>query len=80
MTGETIEVAPGDVRTIAGLSRFHRDLFNDRGDLGFGASFTDGTSGSFVSGRVAIPEPSSGAMGGFAVAMYAWSASRARRA
>uniref|UniRef100_UPI003703DD2C DUF7453 family protein n=1 Tax=Bythopirellula polymerisocia TaxID=2528003 RepID=UPI003703DD2C len=31
--------------------------FNDRGQLAFGATFTDGTSGVFVSNRVAIPEP-----------------------
>ena len=31
--------------------------FNDRGQLAFAATFTDGTSGVFVSDLVAIPEP-----------------------
>ena len=32
--------------------------FNDSGQLTFGALFTDGTSGVFVSNLVAVPEPS----------------------
>ncbi|MEZ6072461.1 MAG: PEP-CTERM sorting domain-containing protein [Pirellulales bacterium] len=34
-------------------------LFNDRGQVAFGATFTDGTSGIFVSNAVAVPEPAS---------------------
>lgn len=35
-----------------------RSAFNDLGQLAFAASFTDGTSGVFVSNLVAVPEPS----------------------
>ncbi len=55
-----------DLRTIADLSFVsgsgnedgRRRGFNDAGQLAFWASFTDGTSGVFVSTAVAIPEPS----------------------
>jgi hypothetical protein len=64
--GELLEVTPGDFRTIAELS-MHSSLgyteayraFNNKGQLTFGAIFTDGTSGVFVSNLVAIPEPTS---------------------
>ncbi len=69
--GDLLEVAPGDVRTISGLNLvngFSLDSgtgnsdgrpsgFNNLGQLAFQASFTDGTSGVFVSNRVAVPEP-----------------------
>jgi hypothetical protein len=62
--GELLEVAPGDFRTISelsmltslGYSESYR-AFNSKGQLTFGAKFTDGTSGVFVSNLVAIPEP-----------------------
>jgi hypothetical protein len=64
--GELLEVTPGDFRTIAelsmlsslGYSEAYR-AFNNKGQLTFGAIFTDGTSGVFVSNLVAIPEPTS---------------------
>jgi len=69
--GDQLEVAPGDFRTINGLSfltrieeqgqsSFRRNGtgFNDRGQLAFWASFTDGSDGIFVSNLVAVPEPS----------------------
>jgi hypothetical protein len=64
-TGELLEVAPGDFRTIdrfqfigsSGNQDGRNSLFNERGQLAFGATFTDGTSGIFVSNAVAIPEP-----------------------
>jgi hypothetical protein len=70
--GDQLEVAPGDFRTIGGLVLPFTDsqsrstgnadgrpsAFNNRGQLAFRATFTDGTSGIFVSNRVAIPEPS----------------------
>ena len=60
-SGDTIEVAPGDVRTIQSLSMFtfHGDDdgkargLNDLGQVAFKASFTDGTNGVFVSNVVA---------------------------
>jgi hypothetical protein len=71
LEGDLIEVAPGDARQISTL-RFlgsgtedFRELqtqslnngFNDRGEIIFVATFTDGTSGVFLSSLVAIPEP-----------------------
>lgn len=56
-----------DFRTVSGFSIAwdplsnkdgHRSGFNDRGQLAFQASFTDGSTGIFVSNLVAIPEPS----------------------
>jgi hypothetical protein len=43
--------------------------FNDRGQLAFGAGFTDGSSGIFISDLVAIPEPVSFALTGSALAV-----------
>jgi hypothetical protein len=64
-TGDLLEVAPSDFRTIRGLSFLgstgNQDGipsgFNDRGQLAFFAFFTDGSSGVFVSNVVAVPEP-----------------------
>ncbi len=68
--GDPLEVAPGDIRTISSLSFNFAGIgtsnsnglpsgFNNLGQLAFVARFTDGTSGIFVSNRVAVPEPSS---------------------
>jgi hypothetical protein len=70
--GDLLEVAPGDFRTISNLtflangsdfstgnSDGRPSAFNNLGQLAFNAAFTDGTSGIFVSNRVAVPEPSS---------------------
>ncbi len=66
--GNALEVAPGDLRTIASLS-FQSNAgnsdgqpsgFNDEGVLAFGASFTDGSSGIFVSRLASVPEPKLG--------------------
>jgi hypothetical protein len=69
--GDLLEVAPGDFRTISlltflgdrdshstGNSDGRPSAFNNLGQVAFSAIFTDGTSGIFVSNRVAIPEPS----------------------
>jgi hypothetical protein len=70
--GDMLEVAPGDFRTISylletsdhvtGNGDGRRSYFNNRGQLAFAATFTDGTSGIFVSNRVAIPELSTFAL------------------
>jgi hypothetical protein len=67
-TGDLLEVAPGDFRTIGGLlfglyeptgnSDGRGSGFNNLGQLAFWSSFTDGSSGIFVSNAVAVPEPS----------------------
>lgn len=66
--GDSIEVAPGDFRTIAELVRSadgggpsmgKSRTFNDLGQVAFHARFTDGTEGVFVSNLVAVPEPAS---------------------
>ena len=73
--GDLLEVAPGDFRTISGLNLvngFSLDSgtgnsdgrpsgFNNLGQLAFQASFTDGSSGIFVSNLVAVPEPDAAA-------------------
>jgi hypothetical protein len=61
-TGDQLEVAPGDSRTLAELdfvsvsnnSDGRRSAFNNVGQLAFWASFTDGSQGVFVSNKVAI--------------------------
>ncbi|NOZ39927.1 MAG: hypothetical protein GXP24_06850, partial [Planctomycetes bacterium] len=60
-----------DIRTVAELmfARLTGNAdgrpsgFSDRGELSFYASFTDGTSGIFVSDVVAIPEPTAQVLG-----------------
>ena len=45
-----------------------RDFFNDRGQVAFLASFTDGTSGLLVSDPISVPEPSTvGVVGAIAI-------------
>jgi hypothetical protein len=87
-TGDLLEVAPGDFRTIRlpffdpsnGISTGNSDgrpsFFNNRGQLAFAATFTDGSSGIFVSNRVAIPEPSTCAL--VALGCVAWIATPRR--
>ena len=66
-SGDLLEVAPSDFRTIQSVSFVansgnedgRRSGFNDSGQLVFAARFTDGSSGVFVSNAVAIPEPTS---------------------
>jgi hypothetical protein len=78
--GDLLEVAPGDFRTISGLGFFggtgnsdgRPSGFNDRGQLAFSASFTDGSQGIFVSNLVAVPEPSSVAIVGLSMALLLW--------
>jgi len=68
--GDLLDVDDGigiDLRTIStigfsgatGNEDGRASGFNDLGQLVFSASFTDGTSGIFVSNLVAVPEPAS---------------------
>ncbi|MCA9234707.1 MAG: hypothetical protein KDA44_04525 [Planctomycetales bacterium] len=65
MTGQPLELASGDVRVVESLlfagnantEDGHRVGLNDRGQVAFQATFTDGTWGVFVSNAVAVPEP-----------------------
>jgi len=65
--GDELEVSPGDFRTVSqvffaantGGSDGRRSGFNNLGQLGFRAVFTDNSQGIFVSNLVAIPEPTS---------------------
>jgi hypothetical protein len=79
--GDLLEVAPGDFRTISlltflgdrdshstGNSDGRPSAFNNLGQVAFSAIFTDGTSGIFVSNRVAVPEPSTFLLAAAAVA------------
>jgi hypothetical protein len=60
-TGDLVEVAPGDFRTLGSIdfipvsanSDGRRSAFNNVGQLAFWASFTDGSQGVFVSNEVA---------------------------
>ncbi len=66
--GDLLEVADGDVRTISDLGFVgdsgnedgRRSGFNDLGQVAFHATFTDGSSGVFVTN---VPEPSTSALG-----------------
>ena len=65
--GDELEVAPGVFRTVEFLNIGETSPdaegtptgFNALGQLAFQATFTDGSTGIFVTDRVAIPEPSS---------------------
>jgi hypothetical protein len=57
----------GFLEASAGAESGWPSAFNDRGQIAFVATFTDGTSGAFVSNLVAIPEP-----GGAVLLMAAW--------
>ncbi len=84
--GNPVQVAPGDFRTVGELRFLTRGLtpqptgnsdgrpsaFNNLGQLAFMASFTDGTSGIFVSNRVAVPEPSAMLLTALAAAGLSW--------
>ncbi len=61
-TGDSLEVAPGDIRTIDFLESAAKGGFNNLGQLAFTAHFTDGSAGILVSNLVAIPEPCSDAL------------------
>jgi hypothetical protein len=60
--GDAFEIAPGDLRTVLSFSTIsnttgldgRRSMFNEASELVFSATFTDGTSGVFVS---TVPEP-----------------------
>jgi hypothetical protein len=57
-TGQRLEVAPGDLRTIASFAANYQ--FNNQGQVAFLANFTDGGSGIFVAGPSSVPEPGAG--------------------
>ena len=73
-TGGLLEVAAGDVRKISSLDFVagsgngdgQPSGFNDMGQVAFRATFTDGSSGIFVSSAVAIPEPATLVLQGLA--------------
>ncbi len=60
--GDALQVAPGDIRTVSSLvfaggsgnEDGFASSFNDSGQLAFRASFTDGTSGVFVSDQASF--------------------------
>jgi hypothetical protein len=63
-TGSELEVTPNVFRVITGLDLLGAAAkigsgFNDLGQIAFIANFSDGSSGIFVSNRVAVPEPDS---------------------
>ncbi len=60
----------GSLRFISGTNNSQPSGFNNSGQLAFRASFTDGTSGVFVSNLVAIPEPTTWVLAEFAVLIF----------
>lgn len=91
--GDLIDVdnGPGiDLRTIASFSYFGDDgylgpkigqqgSFNDLGQFAFVATFTDGSSGIFVSNAAAVPEPCTLAMAGLLLIPATITARRCKR-
>jgi len=85
-TGDALEVAPGDFRTVNDLvltgigssSGGKSSGFNDQGQLAFWASFTDGSSGVFISNAVAVPEPATFALAAIGCAAALWQYRRRR--
>jgi len=63
--GQTVEIEPLDARTVSAINLYtntgnedgRRSSFNDRGQITFMLTFTDGSRGVFVSDQVMIPEP-----------------------
>jgi hypothetical protein len=85
--GDLLEVAPGDFRTVSSLS-FRGDSgnedgrgsgFNDLGQVAFIATFTDSTSGVFVSNLATLPEPTALTLGIVTVMLGAATMRRGRR-
>jgi hypothetical protein len=82
--GDSIDVDKGpgiDLRTVASFAYFgnegynnpgngHQGGFNDLGQFAFVATFTDGSSGIFVSNLVAVPEPSALCLLAFCIAYW----------
>lgn len=76
--GDALKVAPGDFRTVSGLGFAYNtgngdgraSGFNDRGQIAFRASFTDGSQGLFVT--TVVPEPSALAMFSLAITGICW--------
>jgi hypothetical protein len=67
LTGDVLQVAPGDFRIISSLDFVALpgngdgapSGLNSAGQVSFRAAFTDGSSGAFVSNVAAVPEPTS---------------------
>jgi hypothetical protein len=79
--GDTVQIAPGDFRSVTGLSFLggsgnddgRANGLSDNGQVTFYASFADGSSGIFVSNALTVPEPSTlilAALGGLALLAY----------
>jgi hypothetical protein len=74
--GDDVEVAPGDVRRVTGITTYGTSgnedgalsSFNERGELAFRLVFEDGSNGIFISRAVAVPEPATGSLALIAIA------------
>jgi hypothetical protein len=85
--GDALQVASGDIRTVAsiaflggsGNSDGRASGFSDNSQLAFWASFTDGSSGIFVSDALAVPEPATLVLAGLGLMPIVASAFRRRR-
>ena len=76
--GDSIQVAPGDFRTIqsiltvvGGETSGSATALNDVGFVTFTATFTDGSTGTFVSSALVVPEPASIVLATFGIAFLA---------
>jgi hypothetical protein len=85
-TGDSLEVAPGDIRTISALnftgnsapSDGRATYFNCLGQIAFTAGFTNATSGVFVTAQLVVPESSSVMLFAVGLLNSLWIASRRR--
>jgi hypothetical protein len=77
--GDMLQVAPGDNRTVSGViflggsgnSDGRASGLSDNGQIAFWASFTDGSSGIFVSNALTVPEPATLPLAAIAVVVVA---------
>ncbi len=70
-SGDVLEVAPGDFRTVNFVGFEGNRGLNDAGQVAFTAIFADGSRGVFVSDALLVPEPSGWLLGLMFLLSYA---------
>ena len=86
-SGDILQLAPGDARTVIGLSFLggsgnsdgRPSGFSDNGQVTFWASFADGSSGIFVSNALTVPEPATSTLACLGLVLLVGTAWRRRK-